>query len=91
MAIFVRLDEVPFYVNQILQALQSPLTSTISWLRSVAGLHIIRRSFFAWINPARQQGEAYDQRALNKLAPAGTEVPRFKAKDKVPAFLVMLW
>jgi hypothetical protein len=35
-----------------------------------------------------QQDEAYDQRALNKLALAGVEVPHFKAKDDVPAFLV---
>jgi hypothetical protein len=37
-----------------------------------------------------QQGEEYDQRALNKLAPAGTEVPSLKAKDKAPAFLATL-
>jgi len=37
-----------------------------------------------------QQGEAYDQRALDKLAPPGTEVQRFKAEDKVPAFLATL-
>ncbi len=30
------------------------------------------------------------QRALNKLAPAGAEVPRFKAKDQVLAFLARL-
>lgn len=30
------------------------------------------------------------ERALNKLAPAGTEVPRFKAKDEVLAFLATL-
>ena len=37
-----------------------------------------------------QQGEAYDQRALNKLALAGVEVPHFKAKDEVLAFLATL-
>jgi integrase/recombinase XerD len=30
------------------------------------------------------------ERALNKLAPAGSEVPRFKAKDEVLAFLATL-
>ena len=30
------------------------------------------------------------ERALNKLAPAGSEVPRFKAKDDVLTFLATL-
>jgi len=30
------------------------------------------------------------ERALSKLAPAGVEVPRFKAKDEVLAFLATL-
>ena len=33
---------------------------------------------------------ATKERALNKLAPAGAEVPRFKAKDEVLAFLATL-
>jgi len=33
---------------------------------------------------------ATKQRALNKLAPAGSEIPRFKAKDEVLAFLATL-
>lgn len=33
---------------------------------------------------------ATKEKALNKLAPAGAEVPRFKAKDDVLAFLATL-
>ena len=33
---------------------------------------------------------ATKERALNKLAPAGAEVPRFQAKDEVLAFLATL-
>jgi hypothetical protein len=33
---------------------------------------------------------ATKERALSKLAPAGVEIPRFKAKDEVLAFLATL-
>lgn len=33
---------------------------------------------------------ATKEKALNKLAPAGADVPRFKAKDEVLAFLAAL-